>query len=450
MNSAYDVIVVGGGPAGIAAALASARSGADTLLVERYGFLGGMLTAGLVAHYDPIGQMEISGIARELYERLKGRGAILEYDMTGVEMPFRYWQGGCGVDAEAFKQLAFEMMEEAGVTLLLHAFASGVLVEDGRLRGVEVCVKGGQMTLEAKCLVDATGDGDLCALAGAPFELGDDNGVCMASTLCFNIGGVDANQLCRYLERYPDELGNHPRLGKYIRDPWATAILQGFYRLIARARQAGDLTIDLPESGIGLCPLPTPGCYHVNAVRLPGMNPVNPQDLTRLEVQERGYMMELFAFIRKYLPGCENAFILSSAVQVGVRESRRVRGHYRMTVQDIRQGTPFADAVARAKWAHTDVHSGSGMQWSFEFIEGPFYVPYRSLVPQGLKGLLMAGRMISATHTAIASLRIMPICSALGEAAGTAAALCAEAGIDPEMLDAKRLRRALTAGGVTL
>lgn len=450
MKERYDVIVAGGGPAGIAAALSAARGGASTLLVERYGFLGGMLTAGLVAHYDPIEQMEATGIPLEIYLEMKKRGGVVEYDMTGVEMPFRYWQGGCGLDAEIYKLMALDLLKGAGADILLHAFVSGATVREGKLESIAVAGKGGCMRLEADVFVDATGDGDLCAAANVPFELGDGRGNCMGSTLCFNLGGVDTEKLFRYLEKNPDELGNHPRLGKYIRDPRASAIVQGFYALIAQARAKGDLTFDLPESGLGLCPLPTRGAFHVNAIRLPGKNPVDPIDLTELEVVERGYLMNLFAFIKKYIPGCAEAFIMTSGTQVGVRESRHIEGEYRLVLRDIQAGTRFDDAVVRTKWGHTDVHSGSGMQWSFSFIEGPYYIPYRALVPQRVDGLLAAGRLICAEQAAMASFRIMPVCSAIGEAAGAAAALCAKRKTAPRHLDAALLQDVLTRAGVRL
>jgi hypothetical protein len=365
-------------------------------------------------------------------------------------MPFRFWQGGCGIDAEAYKQLAFDMMREAGVDLLLHAYVCGATARDGRVSDVRLCTKSGPETLQADCFVDATGDGDLCAAAGAAYELGGEDGHCMSTTLCFNLGGVDMEALYRYLEENPDELGNHPRLGKYIRDPRETSIVQGFYRLIEKAKTDGFLTIDLPESGIGMTVLPTPGCFHVNAVRLPGKNPVDADDLTALEILERRMVMELYHFMKAYIPGCGDSFILSTAPQVGVRESRRIVGDYILNIDDIRRGTRFEDAVVRAKWGHCDVHDGKTMRWSFEFIEGPFYVPYRSLIPKGFHNLFAAGRCISGSRMAMASLRIMPMCSAIGEASGTAAALCALDGIGSRSLDISRLQKALTDRGVRL
>ena len=370
--------------------------------------------------------------------------------MTGLEMPFRYWQGGCGVDAEIYKQMALELVQASGVELLLHTFVYSAYVHDGRLISIDAACKAGTVTLSASVFVDATGDADLCKAAGVPYELGDSSGVCMSSTLCFNLAGVDTEALYCYLEENPDELGNHPRLGKYIRDPRATAIVQGFYTLIDKARANGDLSFDLPEPGLGMCPLPTPGMFHVNALRLPGLNPVDPDHLTRLEVKERAYLMELFAFIKKYIPGCSEAFIASSATQIGVRESRRILGEYRLTLADIENGTKFNDAVVRTMWGHTDKHSGSSMQWSFHFIPGPYYIPYRSLIPREVGGLLAAGRNISAQHDAMASFRIMPICSAIGEAAGTAAALSVRQSVTPSELSVGLLRETLKMNGVKL
>jgi len=449
MKDKYDVIVAGSGSAGLAAALASARQGASTLLVERYGYLGGMLTAGLVAHYDPIDQIEASGIAREIYERLKERGAIKEFDMTGIEMPFRFWQGGCGIDAEEYKNLAFDMVKEAGVDLLLHTWVTGAIKEGDSVTGIEVFNKSGRKEIYAKNVVDATGDADIAAMAGVPFSLGDEDGI-MSSTLCFTIGGADMEKLYAYLEENPDELGNHPRLGKYIRDPRKSSILQGFYKLIRKAKEAGDLTIELPEPGVGMVVLPMPGTLHVNAIRQPGMNTVDAEDLTTMEIKQHEAMEQLVRFMRKYIPGLENVYVLASAALVGVRESRRIHGEYQMTIDDIKNGTPFSDAIVRTKWGHTDVHSGKSMQWSFEFIEGPYYIPYRSLVPLKVDNLLVVGRCISATKKAMASIRIMPLCSMTGEAAGTAAAMAAKKGIRPRDIDTDELRGVLRKNGVVL
>jgi len=447
----YNVIVAGGGAAGIAAALAAARAGASTLLVERYGFIGGMLTAGLVAHYDPIKQIEASGIARELYDRLAERGAVKEFDMEGVEMPFRFWQGGCGIDAEEFKNVALDLLLSSKVDLLLHSWVEKTRVREGRVTGIVACNKSGEQRFDADVVVDATGDADVACQAGVPFDMATrEEGGCMSSTLCFNIGGVRMEQLYGYLEENPGELGMHPRQGKYIRDARKTSIVQGFYSLIREARQAGDLTIPLPESGVGMVVLPLEGSFHVNAIRLPGMNPVDAGDLTKLEIVERRYLQEIFSFIKKYIPGCRDAFVMQSATQIGVRESRRIRGEYTLTIDDIKSGTHFPDAVVRTKWGHTDVHSGKDMGWSFEFIEGPYYIPYRCLVPLRAENLLVAGRSISATRQAMASIRIMPVCSAIGEAAGTAAALSASGGKTPRDLDPGLLRETLKSQGVLL
>lgn len=446
----FSIIVVGSGAAGIAAAVAAARHGQSVLLIERYGFPGGTATAGLVHHWDPVHQMEASGIIVELYDRLKKSGALIDYDKKGVPMPFAYWEGGCGFDPEAYKAECLAMLHEAGVRTLFHTVVTGASVENGRIAAVEIFNKGGRQTVSAQRFVDASGDGDLFAYAGCSYSVGDENGNCMAPTLAFRLGGVDTEALYTYLEEHPEEFGNHPRIGKYMRNPRESVILQGFYSLIRQASERGDLKISLPESGIGMTVQPRYGEFHVNATRTTGLDPLDGWSLSELESLEREHVQEVFRFIRSYLPGCENAYILQTAEQAGIRESRRLNGVYALTVDDIRKGVRFDDRIVRSKWAHCDTHSGKDMRWSFEFIEGPYYVPYRSILPKEIRNLLVAGRCISGTREALSSLRIMPVGACIGQAAGTAAALSAQADVMPDELSCAELQQALRRDGVTI
>lgn len=442
-EKSYEVVVVGGGVAGLAASLAAARKGAKTLLIERYAFLGGMATAGLVHHFDPVEMIQVKGIAREFYDKLKARGAVKEFPIEEVEMPYSFWEGGCGFDPEEFKVLALDLLAEAKVDLLLHSFVTDVVVEDGLVKGVVVDSKSGKMEIAGKVFIDATGDGDVAALAGAEFEQGDENGVTMSPTLCFRLGGVNLEALFEYLEKNPDELGYHPRLGKYIRNPRRSSIIQGFRSLLARAYENGDLSFRLPENGLGMVRQPRDGEFHVNALRTPDVNCTDVVDLTTAEISQRRRVGELVRFIKKYIPGCQNAYLIDTAAQIGVRESRRIRGDYVLTEEDLAAGKKFEDAVVTAKWAHTDVHSGKDSQWSFSFIEGPYQVPLRSLIVRDCVNLLMAGRCISTTRQVMASLRIMPLCMATGEGAGVAAALATGSGKTVRQIEGHELRKAM-------
>lgn len=446
----YEIIVVGAGASGVAAAVAAARHGKKVLMIERYGYTGGTATIGLVHHWDPVRIIEASGIAMEFYHRLKTRGKLVDFEKPDLKMPFSYWEGGCGFDPEAMKEVCLDMLEEAGVDCLFHSLLTGVEMEADKISAVKVHNKSGEMKYDADMFIDCTGDGDLLALAGCEYEVGDENGTCMSPTLAFRIGGVDTEQIYEYFDQNPDQFGNHPRLGKYIKNYRESAILQGFYTLLREAAEAGDLTMPVPESGLGITIQPRYGEFHVNGTRTPGMNPMDGEDLSNLELSERRHVRELFSFIKKYIPGCENAYILQTADQVGIRESRRLKGCYVLTEEDIRKGTCFEDQIVRSKWAHFDVHSGKSMQWSFEFIEGPYYVPYRSLITDRVSNLAVAGRCISCTRTAMASIRIIPIGALTGQAAGTACALALNLGSQLKNINTGLLIELLKTDGVIL
>ncbi|MBA7627703.1 hypothetical protein ES703_35170 [subsurface metagenome] len=445
-----DVIVVGGGPTGIAASIAASRLGANALLIERYGFLGGNATAGLVTHFDSIELMEITGIAKEIYEELKRRKAVKEFPIERVEMPYTYHEAGCGFDPEIYKYVVMDLVEKERVNLLLHSFATGVIKEENQIKGVIVHNKSGRQEIWGKVVVDATGDGDMAVSAGVPYEKGTEDGEMMSVSLCFTVGGVDTTKFMGYIKRNPEEVGYHPRLGKFIKNAHKSAVLQGFHKLIEEARKKSDLTIPLPEFGIGMALLPRKGEFHINATRTTNIDGTNTEDLTRAELSERKNVHHLLQFMRKYIPGFENAYILSTPVQIGVRETRRIKADYFLTLNDIRQARKFEDAIMQGRWAGSDIHSGNDMRWGFEIIEGPYQVPYRCLLPQKVENLLVGGRCIWVEREVLGSLRLMPQCMATGQAAGVAAALSVKLNRSVRQLKGQEIQRKLREQGVSI
>lgn len=443
----YDVVVAGGGVAGVAAAVSSARMGARTLLIERYGFLGGLGTAGLVNPFmsfsTSTGKPLVGGFFTEICDRMSSMGGML----------------GRAFDPEAMKFCAQEMVLEAGSALLLHSWVTGARVSGSDLIGVEVLTKSGDREVIGRVIVDATGDADVAAMAGAPYELGSpEHGMTQAMTLMFTIGGVYVGKALAYAKQNPDQM----RFPKPASDEDVQRMLQGavgvagFYKEVEEARANGEFT--LPQDMVFFISLPTPGQVVVNTTHVGGLDGTRSEDLTTAEIEGRRQAMSLMRFFRKYIPGFESAYLLQTAVQIGVRETRRIFGEYIFTADDVIAGSKFDDAVLRSAYP-VDIHHPIGKGYAREDNgklpstppPGDWYeVPYRSLVPLEVDNLLVAGRCISATHEGQGAVRIMPNCMALGQAAGTAAALCVQRSMTPRALDTGLLRKHLLDQGAII
>uniref|UniRef100_A0A7C5TJB0 CoB--CoM heterodisulfide reductase iron-sulfur subunit A n=1 Tax=Ignisphaera aggregans TaxID=334771 RepID=A0A7C5TJB0_9CREN len=410
--SQHDVVVVGGGTAGVAAAVAASRNGADTLLIERYGFLGGTMTAGLVNPFMTFHagkEQIIHGIFQEIIDRLKRLGGYDEETKA--------------FDVEAMKIVLDQMVMEAGVKLLLHTCVIGVVMQGNVIRGVEIHNKSGKSVVFGKVIVDATGDGDVAVMAGAPYEKGrKEDGLTQPMTLNFRMGGVDTG-------RMPSS--------------------QEINRLFIEAKKRGEISI--PRENVLWFPTTRKGEIHFNTTRIIKVDGTKAEDLTFAEIEARRQMMELVSFLKKNVPGFENAYLLMSATQIGVRETRRIIGEYVMTGEDILEARKFTDVIARGSYP-IDIHSPTGEGTT---IIGPppgssYDIPYRCLVPKNVENLLVAGRCISTTHEAQAAIRVIPIVVAIGQAAGTAAALSAKLNIPPRRLDVSLLQKTLREQGANL
>lgn len=408
-----DVIVAGGGPGGLAAAVASARNGANTLLVERYGFLGGMATAGLVNPYMTYWAGEeqiIHGIHQEIIDRLTELGAYGKGSRTAF-------------DPEAYKYVADRMCLEAGVRLLYHSFVTDVKKNDNYIEALEIAGKSGKRWARAKVFVDATGDADVAFMAGARCEQGrEEDGLTQPCTLNFRVCNVD-------MQRIPD---------RAERD-----------RLYSAAKAEGRL--DCPRENVLMFFTTRDGEIHFNQTRINRIDGTSSEDLTAAEIEGRRQAWQFLEFLRRDVPGFEKAEMLVSGPQIGIRESRRVIGDYVLTGDDVLSGRKFPDVIARGSYS-IDIHSPTGSGTLIRHLKpGESYdIPYRCLVPKGVENLLTAGRPISATHEAHSSLRIMPICLAIGQAAGTAAALSIREGVSPRTLDVSLLQATLRAQGANL
>ena len=444
-----DVLVVGGGPAGLGAALGAAAAGASVILTERYSFLGGNATAALVmplmsfhtqhppAEPSPAGDTLLpsdhgpgdpilAGAVSTLLERLVNAGGARPPSVeTGYTVPF---------DPEVFKLVALELLDEAGVQFLFHALATDVICHADRVQGVVFETKSGPLVVRAKAVVDCTGDGDVAARAGAPYEMGrPEDGLTQPMTLMFRMVEFEREAFAEYVRRHPDQ--------------WRG--VHGLWDLIRKATEAGEL--ELPREDLLFFATPHLREVSVNSTRVTGTSGIDVWDLTYAEWQSRRQMRQIVNFFDRYVPGFQRAYLAQSGTAIGVRETRRIRGDYELTAEDALTARKFDDVIARCSYP-IDIHNPRGSGTLLRRLpRGEAYdIPLRCLLPQGVQGLLVAGRCISGTHTAMSSYRVMPVAMAVGQGAGVCAALAAHSGAVPREVPFREIQRELTRQGANL
>ncbi len=445
MAATCDVLVVGSGPAGMGAALGAAWAGCDVMVAERFGFLGGNPTVALVnplmswhTQAKPavdtdtlrllpqdhgVGDALVAGALSVFLDNLLAAGGALAPTLeTGYTVPF---------DPEIYKVVAHQTLDQAGVRILLHAFANDIWQEHGRPGGVVFESKSGPYVIQAKAIVDASGDGDIAAKAGAKVEIGrPGDQLVQPVTLMFRIGEFEREPFARFVRDHPDQ--------------WRG--VHGLWQLIAEATEAGDL--NLPREDILFFATPHPRELSVNCTRVTEILGIDPFDLSRAEIEARRQMQQIIAFLKKYVPGFRDAYVIQSGTHIGVRETRRIVGEYTLTGEDVLHGRKFEDAIARASYP-VDIHNPAGKGTVLRRLPaGEWYeIPLRCLIPLGLENILVAGRCISGTHEAHSSYRVTPTAMATGQAAGVCTALAVRGRCDSRSVPAERVREELRRQG---
>lgn len=443
-----DVLVVGGGPAGLGAALGAAQAGAKVVIAERYSFFGGNATASLVmplmsfhTQHPPVepspeadallppdhgpGDPIIAGAVATLLERLvKAGGAMSPSLQTGYVVPF---------DPEIFKLVALELLDEVGVQFLFHALASGV-VGEGRVDGVVFETKSGPVVIRARAVIDCTGDGDVAAAAGAEYEVGRaEDGLTQPMTLMFRMVEFEREHFLNYVRQHPDQ--------------WRG--VHGLWDLIRQANEAGKLK--LPREDLLFFATPHSREVSVNSTRVIQVLGIDVWDLSYAEWQSRLQMRQIVEFLNQYVPGFKHSYLAQSGAHIGVRETRRITGDYRLTAEDVLIVRKFDDVIARCSYP-IDIHNPAGSGTLLRRLpRGEAYdIPLRCLLPRGIDGLLVAGRCISGTHTTLSSYRVMPAAMALGQAAGACAALAARLRTTPRQVSHRDVQGELVRQGANL
>ena len=394
----YDVIVAGSGPSGFAAAVTAARNGAKTLIIEAQSSVGGISTSGLMSHFT--GRVD-SRLYSEILERSH------KQDFFKCDYKVR-------IDPELLKNTYLEMLQAAGVDILLYTLVCDVIKNGDRVCGVITENKSGRRAYLADVLIDGTGDGDLACRAGAEYFKGrESDGKMQPATLMFKVGGVDMTRAV-----FPGSFETTVETDK------------GELQSLAKK------LLPYPAGHVLLYSSPIPGIVTCNMTNCTDIDGTKAEDLTRAEIICRSQMEPITKFLREYVPGYENCYIVSAASLIGIRETRHFIGLRQITEKDIAEARQFADAVVRGAWFNFDVHniSGAGLdktgvQKYFKQQNG-YTIPYGCMVPEKIRGLLLTGRNISGTHMAHSSFRAMPICVGIGEACGAAAAIAVKKHID--------------------
>ena len=419
----YELIVVGGGFAGFGAAVAAAREGVKTLLIERTNALSGAANTGLVIPFMPyravMGQDDegkpiykylSEGIFKEIVDKLREAGRTNE--------------NGTRFDNEYLKLILNRMAVEAGVELLFNATVCGAVREGNRIKSVTVVGRGQTLELEADYFIDASGDANLISMTGFPFRVGrEGDNLCQPMTLCFRMAGVDVDEFYKiYRKEMQERYLEWQRKGK-IRNPRENIL--PFHTLID-------------------------GVLHLNTTRIVKLDPTDMFDVTKAEIEAREQVFEMLELFKTF-DCCKNAQVVSTACEIGTRESRMIDGEYVLTGQDLLSLCRFHDSIALGNY-DIDIHNPEGSGTSHHYFgQGEFYeIPYRSLIPKDSENLLVAGRCVSCDHEAHASIRIMPIVCTLGQAAGSAIAAAKQDNCGVKEVDIEKLQKILVDNGAAI
>lgn len=418
-----DVIVAGGGMSGVAAAIAAKKQGADVLLIEQYGFFGGTSTASMVSpfmNFSAGNHQLVYGVFQEILDELQKYGG---------RKP-----GSRAFDSETLKFVLFDMLDKYKVDYLLHTYLTGVITENNLVKEVITESKSGKQNYAAKFFVDTSADADLAAKAGAPFEVGRaKDGLTQAMTLMFRIANINLKEVLEYCRKDPDNYS-------FIEEDVNGVSIAGFKKEIEEEKKTSKF--DNPLDYIFFVTTHRDDLVIVNTTRSLKVSGLSNIDMSRAASEGHRNAWQIHQLLKKRIPGFGDSYIANTATQVGVRETRRIIGDYTMTGLDVVNAQKFDDVIARGCYP-IDIHDPTGGGGEMiRLKEGEYYdIPYRTLIPQGIDNLIVAGRCISATHEAQASIRITATCTAMGEAAGNAAGLCVKNNIGSREIDVKELQK---------
>lgn len=442
-----EIAVIGAGPAGLSAAITAARAGKDVLLIEKNGYLGGNATLGLplLGFLDLDGRRIVGGIAEEYVDRLSKKGQCFGHRVCPKH------NSVTNIDPEGFKALAIEMCREAGVRVLLHLEACDVEVDAGVLRRVRFYGKGNEVTVEAGLFIDCTGDGDVAFLADCSFESGQPGtGVLQPPTVMYTLENVNTAKLFDHIEKHPEEmipLASIDHREGYDADYFRASpnhVFVGLSETFARLRAEGKCPVD--RNTLIYINSTKPGEVYINSTRLLNTDATDIFDLTRAELEGQLQAFALTEMLQQNVPGFEHCFISSIAPSLGVRETRRFKGLTCLTGDMLLDGVIGEDAIALGAYK-IDIHSGTDRNTVFKTVKEPFGIPYGVLVSAEIDNLMIAGRCVSMDAAALASVRVMPQCMSMGEAAGLAAAMAIDACVLPKDVDVAALRAGLRRRG---
>ena len=438
-----DIAVIGAGPAGLSAAITAARLGKRVLLIEKNGYLGGNAVFGLplLGFLDLDGRRIVGGIAQEYVQRLTERGQCLGHRACPKH------NSVTNIDPEGFKLLSIEMCRESGVEVLLHLEACRVEKENGRIERVIFFGKGNEVSVSAELFIDCTGDGDVAYLADCSFASGQPNsGVLQPPTVMYTLQNVDTDKLYDYIEKNPDEMTFAASIdhregydAPYFRAS-RNHVFVGLSKTFARLREEGRCPVE--RNTLIYIHSMQKGQVYVNSTRLLGTDATDILDLTRAELDGQLQAAALTDMLKENVPGFENCFISAIAPTLGVRETRRFKGISTLTGDMLLDGVIGDDSIALGAYK-IDIHSGTDRNTLFKTVKEPFGIPYGCLVSAEIDNLMFAGRCASMDAAALASVRVMPQCMSMGQAAGLAASMALSENRLPREVDIQVLRKLL-------